>query len=125
MVGGRGEYIAEKLIELDIDMNTDYTSLGITMGEMARLSIQVVVSNTDVAGTLSFDCSNNNTNWVPLAYIDGDTDDKDETYSVTAGTNVNEIFDWDNLGVGYVRVKWVKSAGSTGTMSLWAIRKRV
>lgn len=122
---GRGEYLAEKLIETEIDMDTNYTSQGITMGEMARLSIQVVVTNTDVAGTISFECSNNNSNWIPLAYIDGNTEERDETYSVTAGTDVNEIFDWDNLGIGYVRLKWVKDSGSTGTMSCWAIRKRV
>jgi hypothetical protein len=124
-MSGRGEYLAEKLIELDINVATDYTSQGITMGEMARLSIQIVMSNTDIAGTLTFECSNNNTDWLTLAYIDGDTGNKDEDYSVTAGTDVNEIFDWDNLGIGYVRVKWVQSAGSTGSMSIWAIRKRV
>ena len=124
MAGGRGEYLAEKMTETDIDMDTDYTSHGITLGHMSRLSIQIVVDNTDVAGTLSFECSNNNTNWLPLAYIDGDTGHKDETYSVTAGTNVNELWNWDNLCNGFVRVKWVKSAGSVGTMGIWAIRKR-
>jgi hypothetical protein len=124
-MSARGDYLAENMIEKDITMGTDYVSKGITMGEMARLSIQTVCDNTDVAGKLTFECSNNNIDWIKLAYIDGDTNLKSEEYVITAGVDVNEIFDWDNLGIGYVRVKWTRSAGATGLMSIWAIRKRV
>ena len=120
-----GKDLGSVLIETNIDLNEDYTSDGITMGQMARLSIQVVIDNTDVGGVLTFECSNNNTDWLELCWIDGDTQDREDSYPVTVGTNLNEIFDWDNLGVGFVRMKWEKSAGTTGTMSLWAIRKRV
>jgi hypothetical protein len=121
----RGDYLAANLIEKNISMATDYISKGITMGHMARLSIQVVCDNTDVVGTISFECSNNDENWLTLAYIDEGTNDKSESYPVQVANGFNKIWDWNNLGIGYVRVKFTHSAGSTGTMSIWAIRKRV
>ena len=123
-MSSRGDYLAERLIELDIDMSEDYTSKGITLGHMSVLSIQVVISNTDIDGALSFECSNNNENWIPLEYIAGDTGNKRESYTVEVGTDVNEIFNWMDLAVGFVRLKWEKNAGNTATMSAWAIRKR-
>lgn len=124
-MANEGKDLGNLMVITDVDLSENFTSTGITLGHMARLSIQVVIDNTDVAGTISFECSNNNEDWIDLAYIDGDTGDKDETYSVSAGVNVNELFDWSDMGAGFVRIKWVKDAGSTGTMGVWAIRKRV
>lgn len=118
----RGELLASRLVEENINISTSYTSDGISLRLQNRCSVHVVITNTNAVGVLSFEVSNNNSDWVNLGYVDATTDSYNAEYSVSSGVNINEMFDFSDLGCRYLRVKYVATSGS-GIMSLWAFRK--
>lgn len=115
----KGRAFAEKLMEVDITLDTDYTSEPIILGATDGIAIQAFIFNdSDAYGTLTFETKVHSQadSWHKVPYSGTTTDVEIQ------GENLDEIYDFGCLGTGLFRVKYTRLAGN-GYMDLHAIRK--
>lgn len=98
------------------NLSQNQTSEQISVGHVKNCSIQVIVDNQDAAGTLRVQASNNRSDWTNVwwrkdGYMDNHYYDG---YSVTSGKDINHIFNFSNLSVGWLRLNYTRTSGSGG-----------
>ena len=97
-----------------VDASVAYSSVEMDLGDLEAYSVQVSFSDASLAGTLKLQSSNDATTWI-------DVDGSDQ--SVTVGTA--HMWNVNDASYRFVRVDWVRSAG-TGTLTAKAaIKERV
>ena len=87
-----------------------------TVSGHSKISLHVLVSNTDAVGTLKVQGSNDKTNWVDVGFMDENGDYQTEL-AVSSGVDVNHCFDVTDLGMYYVQLYYTSTSGS-GTLTL-------
>lgn len=122
----KGRKFAEYLREEDIQLNESFSTEPVYLGHTHGISVQVFVFNPDSTnGTLKFQVSNDNTNWHNLVLdSDSDLDTVTNADGYSFAGNINDIFEWCDIGAGAFRVKYEHTSGSDAYMDLIAIRKR-
>lgn len=68
-----------------------------------KFSLHLLLTNTDAAGTITIQTSNDKTNWYTLPV---------PQLSVSAGVDVNEVLEVDSYAA-WLRVVYTKSSGGT------------
>lgn len=86
-------------------------SIGYDLGELAAFSIGVVISGSNIAGTVKLQCSNDNTTWVDVPNA-----------STAITSSADEMFNISNAQYRYVRVVWTASSG-TGNITCYLVAK--
>lgn len=87
------------------------TSVQATLGDLSNFSIHVDFSSGTLNGTLTLECSNDNTDWVTVT---------GSTQSVASGAS--HMWNIANANYRYVRVVWAWTSG-TGTATVRMIIK--
>lgn len=81
-----------------------------------QLSVHVVVDNTDAAGKITFEQSNDAANWVQMYYKEDDESVDGymvDGYDVTSGNNVNIIVSPIRVAK-FLRVTYTRTSGTGG-----------
>lgn len=87
------------------------TSVELGLGDLDKFSIHVDFSGATLAGTLSLECSNDNSDWIMVL-------DSDQIIASAA----SHMWNVSGASYQYVRVKWVPTGG-TGTITAKATVK--
>lgn len=87
------------------------TSIGYDLGDLASYSIGVVISGSNIAGTIKLQCSNDNTTWVDVP-----------SASTAITSSADEMFNISNAQYRYVRADWAATSG-TGNITCYLCAK--
>jgi len=84
----------------------------VDIGDYRHGSVQFVIStNTDSVGALSFQVSNDKSNWIDLAFLDSNQDAK-TSISVLYATALNSGINW-TTDYRYAKITYTKTSGGT------------
>lgn len=93
------------------DAASDITSVPATLGDLGNFSIHADFSSATLNGTLSLQCSNDNSDWVEVT---------GSSQAVASGAS--HVWNISNANYLYVRVFWDATSG-TGTLTCRMIIK--
>lgn len=103
----------KKLLD-GVDFSVSQTSSGDAIYDALAFSIQFIWTGaTGAAGDLIVEGSNDNSIFVPVS-----------TTSITGETTGSALINVERAGYSYVRIRWVRSAGSGGVFTVWLSSKR-
>lgn len=117
-----GELVTGGLIINGDALTATVTSNTVIIERCHVASLQVVMtSGSDTAaGAISVQGSNDNSNWVSLAFTDGTSTVTSVSYDLSAA-EVNKLFNLENIGCKYLRVSiTATSTGAADTVQCWA-----
>jgi hypothetical protein len=103
-------------------VNADFGSDFVNIGPARSASVQVVLTNSNAAGTLRVQTSNNKSNWVNVPFVD-ETNTIVDGYSVTSGNNVNHIFDLTDISSSWARLKYESTSGRGSMHYYWQLKR--
>ncbi len=108
-------------------LNDDWTSDAISLHGRGICGIHIEISNTDLVGTLYIEASNNGTDWVAISWTSPDPNDSTQSIlnasqSIESGTDVSLLIAADVLPFKELRVRYARTSGDTGTISMWTRR---
>lgn len=93
------------------DASITITSVELGLGDLDKFSIHANFTGVTLAGTLSLECSNDNTDWVMV-----------ENSDQVVASAASHMWNVSGASYQYVRVKWVPTGG-TGNLTCKATVK--
>lgn len=94
----------------------------IFVGHAVRLGVQTVVDNTDAAGTLKLQISNNGTDWIDGYFTLADGGTLMDSYAVAAG-HPFDLFITQEVYSAFSRLRWERNSGTGGLTYYIKVKK--
>ena len=104
-------------------LNATGNSESMFVGHAIRLGVQTVSDNSDAAGTLKLQVSNDETNWVDGYFsFASNTGSLMDSYAVAAGQPFNAMISHEAFSA-FARLRWERTSGTGGLTFYIKVKK--